>query len=205
MRRGLVAQNVATGASTVALWPRVTDARSQYRARPRSRRSWTAPRARARDADEAVFTGLRATEIRGLTWADVDFRPRGWCGCASGRTRRAASARQADPPGATCPWRRPWSTALKEWSWPAPPDRTGVPRPRRRPLRHNSLRDQLGRIHRFRHFYASWLIDQGFGPKRVQALMGHSSIKMTFDVYGHLWPQEDDHDRFAAAELALLG
>ena len=43
-----------------------------------------------------------------------------------------------------------------------------------------------------------WLIDQGFGPKRVQALMGHSSIQITFDVYGHLFPAEDDHARFAS-------
>jgi integrase len=60
-------------------------------------------------------------------------------------------------------------------------------------------------LHALRHFFASWLIDQGFGPKRVQALMGHASIQMTFDVYGHLFPQEDDRERFAAGELALVG
>jgi integrase len=70
---------------------------------------------------------------------------------------------------------------------------------------HNTCRDELGRLHRFRHFFASWLIDQGFGPKRVQALMGHASIGVTFDCYGHLFPQENDHARFAAAERALLG
>jgi integrase len=59
--------------------------------------------------------------------------------------------------------------------------------------------------HAFRHFFASWLIDQGFGPKRVQTLMGHSGMQVTFDVYGHLFPQEDDHDEFAAGELALVG
>ena len=74
-----------------------------------------------------------------------------------------------------------------------------------RPIAHMTLRDALGRAHRLRHFFASWLIDQGFGPKRVQALMGHSSIAITFDVYGHLFPQEDDHDKFAAGELALIG
>jgi integrase len=42
-------------------------------------------------------------------------------------------------------------------------------------------------------------------PKRVEALMGHSSIQMTFDVYGYLFPQEDDHERFAAGELAPVG
>jgi len=50
-------------------------------------------------------------------------------------------------------------------------------------------------LHAFRHFFASRLIDQGFGPKRVQSLMGHSGIQITFDTYGHLFPQEDDHER----------
>jgi hypothetical protein len=47
--------------------------------------------------------------------------------------------------------------------------------------------------------------DQGFGPKRVQALMGQSTIQMTFDTYGSLFPQEDDAERFAAGELVLVG
>lgn len=61
-------------------------------------------------------------------------------------------------------------------------------------------------LHSLRHFFASWCIEQGFSPKRLQALMGHGSIQMTFDVYGHLFPSpEDDHQRFAAGELAVLG
>jgi hypothetical protein len=37
-----------------------------------------------------------------------------------------------------------------------------------------------------RHTYASLLIAQGEQPKYIQEQMGHSSIKVTFDVYGHL-------------------
>ena len=60
-------------------------------------------------------------------------------------------------------------------------------------------------LHVLRHFYASWLIDQGFAPKRVQELMGHSTIKLTLDTYGHLWPDNDaEAARFEAAEAALL-
>jgi integrase len=70
---------------------------------------------------------------------------------------------------------------------------------------HNTMRSALGRMHRFRHFFASWLIDQGFGAKRVQQLVGHSSIQVTFDTYGHLFPAEDDDDRFAAGALAIVG
>jgi integrase len=61
-------------------------------------------------------------------------------------------------------------------------------------------------MHTLRHFFASWVIERGFSPKRVQSLIGHSSIQMTFDVYGHLFPSlEDDHAKFAAGELAVVG
>jgi integrase len=56
-------------------------------------------------------------------------------------------------------------------------------------------------LHALRHFFASWAIERGFSAKRVQALLGHSSIQMTFDRYGHLFPSlEDDH-----AKLAVVG
>ena len=42
--------------------------------------------------------------------------------------------------------------------------------------------------HPLRHFFASWCIAQGFSPKRPQALMGHGSIRMTFDTCRHLFP-----------------
>jgi integrase len=57
------------------------------------------------------------------------------------------------------------------------------------------------RFHALRHFFASAGIAAGFQPKRLQALLGHSSIQMTFDVYGHLLPDpEDDRTRMAAIE-----
>ncbi len=60
-------------------------------------------------------------------------------------------------------------------------------------------------MHAFRHFFASWIIEQGFTAKKLQDLMGHSSIQMTFDTYGHLFPSmEDDHAKFAAGELAVV-
>ena len=42
-------------------------------------------------------------------------------------------------------------------------------------------------------------------PKVVQERLGHSSIVMTMDIYGHLFPASDDaHKRLADAERALL-
>jgi integrase len=40
-------------------------------------------------------------------------------------------------------------------------------------------------------------------PKMVQQRMGHASIAMTMDVYGHLFPRGDDGAELAAAEAAL--
>jgi len=45
------------------------------------------------------------------------------------------------------------------------------------------------RFHDLRHFFASLLISQGFSPKYVCDQMGHSSIQVTFDTYGHLFPK----------------
>jgi integrase len=42
-------------------------------------------------------------------------------------------------------------------------------------------------------------------PKVVQARLGHASIVMTLDTYGHLFPRGDDGAELATAEKALLG
>jgi integrase len=42
------------------------------------------------------------------------------------------------------------------------------------------------RFHDLRHTFASILIDLGENPKYIQNQMGHSSIKITLDTYGHL-------------------
>ena len=61
-------------------------------------------------------------------------------------------------------------------------------------------------LHTLRHFFASWLIEQEFSPKKVQEMLGHSSMQMTYDVYGHIFPTlEDDHAKMAEGELALVG
>ena len=65
-------------------------------------------------------------------------------------------------------------------------------------------------LHALRHFYASWCINRKrdggleLPPKSVQQRMGHSSIVVTMDTYGHLFPRSDDTAELAAAEAALL-
>ncbi|MEJ1938487.1 tyrosine-type recombinase/integrase, partial [Nostoc sp. NIES-2111] len=65
-------------------------------------------------------------------------------------------------------------------------------------------------FHALRHFYASWCINRkedgglGLPAKVVQERLGHATIAMTMDVYGHLFPRGDDAAELAAAEDALL-
>jgi integrase len=61
------------------------------------------------------------------------------------------------------------------------------------------------RIHDLRHTAASLMIQAGYPPKWLQAIMGHASISTTLDQYGHLYPADMDVwvDRLdAAAEEA---
>jgi integrase len=57
-------------------------------------------------------------------------------------------------------------------------------------LRHKDLGkpEERLRLHQARHTYASFMIAAGINAKALSAFMGHSSIKVTFDLYGHLMP-----------------
>jgi len=58
--------------------------------------------------------------------------------------------------------------------------------------------------HKLRHFFASWMIDQGAGHKELQELMGHDQSTRTADLYGH-WFRDDTklQARMAAAAAAF--
>ncbi len=45
------------------------------------------------------------------------------------------------------------------------------------------------RFHDLRHTFASLMVAEGAHPKELQELMGHSSITVTLDRYGHVFPQ----------------
>jgi integrase len=61
-------------------------------------------------------------------------------------------------------------------------------------------------LHALRHACASLWIEQGHNPKQIQILMGHSSIKVTFDTYGHLFADSEADQRAAeGVQIRLLG
>lgn len=49
-------------------------------------------------------------------------------------------------------------------------------------------------LHAFRHFFASWCINSNerggrqLAPQLAQYLLGHSTISMTYGIYGHMFP-----------------
>jgi integrase len=57
------------------------------------------------------------------------------------------------------------------------------------------------RFHDLRHTHAAILIAQGEHPKVIQHRLGHSSIKVTLDTYGHLFEGLDEAaaDRLSSA------
>lgn len=70
------------------------------------------------------------------------------------------------------------------------------------PIAQNSIRNVYKRIlrgaglqdfrfHDIRHTFASLLLSNGESPVYVMEQMGHSSIKMTVDIYGHLIPSSN--------------
>lgn len=49
-------------------------------------------------------------------------------------------------------------------------------------------------LYTLRHVKASIEIALNRSPKRIQTLMGHANIKLTFDTYGHLFEDESLQD-----------
>lgn len=65
------------------------------------------------------------------------------------------------------------------------------------------------RFHDLRHTSVALAIAEGAHPKAIQTRMGHSSINVTLDRYGHLFPELDEAlaqafgDRLEAARAGL--
>lgn len=60
--------------------------------------------------------------------------------------------------------------------------------------------------HMLRHVAVSlWLAQRPQpSPKKVQELVGHATLKMTMDTYGHLWSDDDGDDAIAQASERLI-
>lgn len=45
--------------------------------------------------------------------------------------------------------------------------------------------------HALRHTHAAMLIAEGAPANEIQARLGHANIRITLELYGHLFPEED--------------
>ena len=65
--------------------------------------------------------------------------------------------------------------------------------------------------HCYRHWFVSFCINSkadgglGIDVKRVSEMIGHSSVSITLNIYGHLFPQADQRAAMAEAERAFFG
>ncbi len=178
----------------------------------------------------AVVTGLRASELRGLQWSDVDL-DRGIIHVTKrtdrygeyGPPKSDAGLRDIPISNGTVALLKAWkeecpkgegdlvfpapeggffsqANLLRRVYWPAQ-ERAGV-------VSSTGKLDDRGApvmepkftFHALRHAAAALFIEQGFQPKKVQSLMGHSSIQITFDTYGYLFPKEEE-DRAAMGAI----
>ena len=180
----------------------------------------------------AIFTGLRASELRGLIWPDVDLkkavlhvRQRADKFNTIGKPKSTSGHRDVPMPPLLV-------NTLREWKLQCPKSEHGLVFPTGAgEIEYHSNIVNRGLIpaqvaagvvtkggkakytglHALRHFYASWCINRvedgglGLPGKVVQHRMGHSSISVTMDIYGHLFPSGDDGAELAAAERALVG
>jgi integrase len=179
----------------------------------------------------AIFTGLRASELRGLTWANIDLKR-----AVLHVHQRADRYQQIGAPKSaagerTVPLPPLLVNTLREWKLACPPSALGLafpnsagkPRALSDIIRRSFHPAQIaagvtntkGRakyrgLHALRHFYASWCINRRADGglelplKVVQTRLGHASIQMTADRYGHLFPSADDGAELALAEKALM-
>ncbi len=201
----------------------------------------------------ATFCGLRASELRGLRWEDVNFEreqirvhQRADRFNDIGRPKSISGERSLPAPPMVL-------NALKQWKLACPkvdsgkrdsegkaimelglvfPNGTGKVEQLNNILRRGlnpswiaaevvvdtGEKDEEGKpvlgpkytgLHALRHFYASWCINRRkdggleLPPKVVQERLGHSTIAMTMDTYGHLFPSDDDGQEMAEAERAF--
>jgi integrase len=186
----------------------------------------------------AIFCGLRASELRGLRWADVDFEAR-----LINVTQRADASHKIGKLKSKMAYRSLRLSAvvlnaLREWKLACPKGDLDLVFPNGvgkvesyanlidrgfSPIQiaagvvaQKPAQDDAGLtvviavgkygLHALRHACASLWIEQGHNPKQIQTLMGHSSIKVTFDTYGHLFVDSEADQRAAeGVELRLLG
>jgi integrase len=173
-----------------------------------------------------VFTGMRISEARGLPWRNVDLttglihvrqRADAWGHIGPPKSKKGARDIPCPPMVVN---------ALRSWREACPQGQLDLVFPNKRgnietiqnlrervfiPLQVAAgLITEKGKakygFHALRHAAASLFIEHlNWTPKRVQAVMGHASIAMTYDLYGHLFEdRQADQEAMKKIEAAIV-
>lgn len=235
-RRGLVAQNVASGVKVVrsarekgkVSIPSKTELKAILDAAPDDLRPMLMT---------AIFAGLRSSELRGLRWSDIDLKngllsinQRADRYCVIGPPKSQAGYR-------TIPMGPALVAELREWKLRCPKGQLDLAFPNTRggvqqyghllrrkflPLqveagvcdpvmvdgepkldkRGNQVFEARYGFHALRHAAASAWIKQRIDLKRLQVWIGHESIQLTLDTYGHLIADASEDAKLVAAAQA---
>jgi integrase len=158
----------------------------------------------------AVRTGMRVGELLGLQWSDIDFHGRfievqraivrgKVVPTKSGKMRRVDMSQQLTQTLKALWVRRKEETLQMGWrelpDWVFVNEAGGLLEPNhaRKRIFYRCL-EKAGirrvRFHDLRHTFASLLIAQNESPKKIQSLLGHHSIQVRMDIYGHLYAEE---------------
>lgn len=181
-----------------------------------------------------IFAGLRASEVRGLSWKSIDLR------AGTLTVEQRADARNLiGPPKSksgyrTIPLPNRVVNALRGWKLACPATTLNLvfPSVNGAPVSHAYLNGRIfydlqihagifeteetagGKekrikrysLHDLRHAAASLWIEKRVSPKTIQTWMGHSSIQVTFDTYGHLFDKAElDRGPAEVIENELMG
>ena len=158
------------------------------------------------DKDRAVwavafYAGLRLGELRALEWESVDLAAgtirvtRSWDQVAGPiKPKSEAGTRTVPIPTVLRDFLTPHKLKAGRHAGLVFPGRHGG-----QPFGHWSLQERADKaweaaglnrltLHEARHTFASLMIAAGVDAKALSDFMGHSSIQVTFDKYGHLMP-----------------
>jgi len=151
----------------------------------------------------ALYAGLRRGELQALRVEDIDLAAgiihvRGnWDQCEGPITPKSGKGRKVPITAALRRYLAEHLLAL-EWSdglvFGRTPSEAFQPASVRNRADSAWEAAKLDRItlHECRHTFASLMIAAGVGPKHLQAYLGHATITMTMDRYGHLFPGNED-------------
>jgi integrase len=167
----------------------------------------------------AIQTGLRSSELRSLTRGRLFLdQKQPFITCEAGSTKNRKSARQYIQPDlakelqvflATKPASGPifkmphvtdvarmvradLAAARDEWLKQA--EKNAAEFAKRKASDFLCVQNHDGEVldfHSLRHTCGAWLAMGGAHPKAVQAIMRHSTIVLTMDTYGHLFPGQE--------------